>query len=77
MNKELINKYWNLIGQDLKIIVNNIEKKPETTKNRYGCYLSILTDLINNKININIALELLIKANGNKAGIISALNILK
>ena len=65
----MLNKYWELIGSELIEMVKNVEKKPLTTKNHYGNYMHLLSVLIDEGINIDIAKALLIKANGNVDGI--------
>jgi len=65
----MLNKYWELIGSELIEMVKNVEKKPLTTKNHYGNYMHLLSVLIDEGINIDMAKALLIKANGNVCGI--------
>ena len=43
--QELIEAYANELLPEAKIMVENINKKPETTKGHYGEYLSILSGL--------------------------------
>ena len=73
----MLNKYWELIGSELIEMVKNVEKKPLTTKNHYGNYMHLLSVLIDEGINIDIAKALLIKANGNVDGINDAYNCIR
>ena len=45
MAKITINTYWDLVGEDLIQAMQAINESPLTTRNHYGKYLSILTDL--------------------------------
>ena len=65
----MLNKYWELIGSELIEMVKNVEKKPLTTKNHYGNYMHLLSVLIGEGVNIDMAKALLIKAGGNVEGI--------
>ena len=74
-NMEIINKYYDIIGSELKEMIKNVENKPETTKNRYGNYMELISFLIDAKVNKNIVKELLIKCGGNVNGINDAMKI--
>ena len=43
--KELILKYWNVIGEELVQMVDKAHSRPKTTQNNYGAYMSILAFL--------------------------------
>ena len=72
---DIINKYYDIIGSELEEMVKNVENKPETTRNRYGNYMELISFLIDAKVNKNIASKLLIKAGGNIAGVNDAMKI--
>ena len=69
------NTLWNTIKDDLREMIKLIESKPKTTRDNYGSYLHLLTDL-KSQIGLDIARTLLIKAGGNKNGINSACRII-
>ena len=71
---KMINMYWSVIGEDLQELVKIAENKPVTTRNNYGNYLGLLTQL-KGELGLNMAKALLIKAGGNKAGIEDASKI--
>ena len=73
--KDYENVLWNSIEDDLKAMVNIAERKPKTTKDHYGEYLHLLTNL-KSQIGLDIARSLLIKAGGNENGINSACRII-
>jgi hypothetical protein len=76
LNKKEYKKIvWDIIKNDLKKVVLNVESKPKTTQDHYGDYLHVLTNL-KSQIGLNIAKSLLIKAGGNKNGINSACRII-
>ena len=76
LNKKEYKKIvWDIIKNDLKKFVVNVESKPKTTQDNYGSYLHLLTDL-KSQIGLDIAKTLLIKAGGNKNGINSACRII-
>ena len=76
LNKKEYKKIvWDIIKNDLKKVVLNVESKPKTTQDHYGDYLHVLTNL-KSQIGLNIARSLLIKAGGNKNGINSACRII-
>ena len=66
------------IAKDLTGIVEMIEGKPETTKDRYGDYMHFINDMApdNNKKAFNILGLCFIQAGANKQGVASALRIL-
>ena len=70
----IIDKYWEIIGRDLTLLMSEINNSPITTRNHYGRYISILTDL-KEQVGLGIAKDLLIRAGGNKAGIEDASRI--
>jgi hypothetical protein len=43
--KELILKYWNVIGEELVQMVDKAHSRPKTTQNNYGAYMSLLDSL--------------------------------
>ena len=43
--KELITKYWDVIGEELVQMVEKAHNRPKTTQNNYGAYMSILAIL--------------------------------
>jgi hypothetical protein len=61
----------------LREIVQEIESRPETTQNRYGDYLSLLSQLNERKPLPTFWALCLVIAGGNKQGIESALKIIK
>ena len=76
LNKKEYKKIvWDIIKNDLKKVVLNVESKPKTTQDNYGSYLHLLTDM-KSQIGLDIAKTLLIKAGGNKNGINSACRII-
>ena len=76
MAKITINTYWNLVGEDLIQAMQAINESPLTTRNHYGKYLSILTDL-KPLVGLSMAKALMIKAGGNIAGISDACRIME
>jgi len=76
LNKKEYKKIvWDIIKNDLKKLVLNVESKPKTTQDHYGEYLHLLTRL-KSQIGLDIARSLLIKAGGNENGINSACRII-
>jgi len=76
LNKKEYKKIvWDIIKNDLKKVVLNVESKPKTTQDNYGDYLHVLTNL-KPQIGLDIARSLLIKAGGNENGINSACRII-
>ena len=76
MAKITINTYWNLVGEDLIQAMQAINESPLTTRNHYGKYLSILTDL-KPLVGLSMAKALMIKAGGYTAGISDACRIME
>ena len=76
MAKITINTYWDLVGEDLIQAMQAINESPLTTRNHYGKYLSILTDL-KPLVGLSMAKALMIKAGGNIAGISDACRIIE
>ena len=76
MGKITINTYWDLVGEDLIQAMQAINESPLTTRNHYGKYLSILTDL-KPLVGLSMAKALMIKAGADKQGILDAGTILK
>jgi len=74
MNKITINTYWNLVGEDLTEAMEKINNSPLTTRNHYGKYLAILTDL-KPLVGLGMAKALMIKAGANKQGVLDAARI--
>ena len=52
--KDYENVLWNSIKDDLKAMVDIAERKPKTTKDHYGEYLHLLTNL-KSQIGLDIA----------------------
>jgi len=76
MNKITINTYWDLVGEDLIQAMQAINNSPLTTRNHYGNYLAILTDL-KPLVGLGMAKALMIKAGGNTTGISDACRIME
>jgi len=76
MNKITINTYWDLVGEDLIQVMQAINNSPLTTRNHYGRYLAILTDL-KPLVGLGMAKALMIKAGGNTTGISDACRIME
>ena len=76
MAKITVNTYWDLVGEDLIQAMQEINDSPLTTRNHYGKYLSILTDL-KPLVGLGMAKALMIKAGGNIAGISDACRIME
>ena len=76
MAKITVNTYWDLVGEDLIQAMQEINDSPLTTRNHYGKYLSILTDL-KPLVGLSMAKALMIKAGGNTAGISDACRIME
>jgi len=74
MNKITINTYWDLVGEDLIQAMQAINNSPLTTRNHYGKYLAILTDL-KPLVGLGMAKALMIKAGANKQGVLDAARI--
>ena len=70
---DIIDKYYEIIGDYLEEQVIRIENKVPTTKDRYGDYLHLISVLMGEKIPKNIARDLIIKAGGNYHGVTSAM----
>ena len=73
---DIINEYYEIVGDYLEKQVKRIENKIPTTKDRYADYLNLITTLIGEKIPKHIARDLIIKAGGNFEGINSAYQII-
>ena len=73
---DIIDKYYEIIGDYLEEQVIRIENKVPTTKDRYGDYLHLISVLMGEKIPKNIARDLIIKAGGNFHGVNSAMQII-
>ena len=76
MERITVNTYWDLVGKDLTQAMQEINDSPLTTRNHYGKYLSILTDL-KPLVGLSMAKALMIKAGGNTAGISDACRIME
>ena len=76
MERITVNTYWDLVGEDLIQAMQEINNSPLTTRNHYGKYLSILTDL-KPLVGLSMAKALMIKAGGNIAGISDACRIME
>ena len=68
----MLSEYYKLIGNEVEQMVNKVENKPKTTQDRYGDYMHLISVLIDNKLPIGIACQLLIKCGGNVNGVTSA-----
>ena len=68
----MLSEYYKLIGNEVEQMVNKVENKPKTTQDRYGDYMHLISVLIDNKIPVGIACQLLIKCGGNVNGVTSA-----
>ena len=68
----MLNEYYKLIGNQVEQMVNKVENKPKTTQDRYGDYMHLISVLIDNKLPIGIACQLLIKCGGNVNGVTAA-----
>ena len=73
---DIIDKYYEIVGDYLEKQVIRIENKIPTTENRYGDYLHLISTLIGEKIPKKIARDLIIKAGGNFHGVTSAMQII-
>jgi len=70
------------LAGDFKGVVSDIEKRIKTTQNRYGDYLDTLSLLMSktkekDNTSLYIYSTAMIKAGGNKQGILSAVKILR
>ena len=71
--KELILKYWNVIGEELVQMVDKAHSRPKTTQNNYGAYMSILAFLTKDcKIDSPMSAVLLKLAGCDTLGLASA-----
>jgi len=43
--KEMILKYWSVLGEELVQRVDRVHERPKTTQNNYGAYMGILAVL--------------------------------
>ena len=68
----MLSEYYKLIGNEVEQMVNKVENKPKTTQDRYGDYMHLISVLIDNKLPIGIACQLLIKCGGNVNGVTAA-----
>ena len=68
----MLNKYYELIGNEVEQMVNKVENKPKTTQDRYGGYMHLISVLTDVKIPVGIACQLLIKCGGNVNGVTAA-----
>ena len=73
---DIINEYYEIVGDYLEKQVKRIENKIPTTKDRYADYLNLITTLIGEKIPKNIARDLIIKAGGIFHGVNSAYQVI-
>ena len=73
---DIIDKYYEIIGDYLEKQVERIKNKVPTSKNHYADYLLLLTTLIGEKIPKQISRDLIIKAGGNFEGINAAYQII-
>ena len=69
-----VDTYWELIGDDLTELVKGINASPLTTRNHYGRYLQIISDL-KPQIGLKNAVRLLIKAGADRQGVTDASRI--
>ena len=74
--KKVLNKYWSLIGKDLKQLVKSAHSKPKIYQNNYGYYLGLITNLNEAGIYGSLAGMLLILAGADPKGIKSAFKII-
>ena len=74
--KKVLNKYWSLIGKDLKQLVKSAHSKPKIYQNNYGYYLGLVTSLNESGIYGSLAGMLLILAGADPEGIKSAFKII-
>jgi len=76
MTKITVNDLIQIIGSEVKQLIENAHKTPKTTQNNYGKYLSILTTLKSEGIPLEIGKALLIRLGANEQGVNSASQIL-
>jgi hypothetical protein len=70
--KELILKYWNVIGDELVQMVDKIHGLPQTTQNNYGAYLGLIGTLTDAKIDPPMIGVLLKLAGCDRTGLATA-----
>lgn len=78
-NEVIREKVWEFVKDDFIELVKSIESKPETTRNRYGGYMNTLSLLRSgwaNTLSTQAFANLLIRAGGNKQGILDAVKVL-
>ena len=71
-----VNDLIQIIGSEVKQLIENAHKTPTTTQNNYGKYLSILTTLKGEGIPLELGKSLLIRLGANEQGVNSASQIL-
>jgi len=76
MTKITVNDLIQIIGSEVKQLIENAHKTPKTTQNNYGKYLSILTTLKGEGIPLELGKSLLVRLGANEQGINSASQIL-
>ena len=70
-------KLYNLLSDELEYIVKRIKKRPQTTRNSYGDYLSQIIELHKiTSLNHKLIADLLKMAGGNSNGINDAMKII-
>ena len=70
--KDASDTMWDLIGEIVKELVNEVEDGPETTQGHYGNYMSALYDLKQLNVQKNTAIYLLLRAGANEQGVLNA-----
>ena len=76
MTKITVNDLIQIIGSEVKQLIENANQTPTTTQNNYGKYLSILTTLKGEGIPLELGRSLLIRLGANEQGVNSASQIL-
>jgi hypothetical protein len=76
MTQITVNDLMQIIGSEVRQLIESVHKLPITTKNHYGRYLPILTTLKGEGIPLELGKALMIKAGANKQGVNSASQIL-
>ena len=76
MTKITVNDLIQIIGSEVKQLIENANQTPTTTQNNYGKYLSILTTLKSEGIPLELGKSLLVRLGANEQGVNSASQIL-
>jgi hypothetical protein len=76
MTKITVNDLIQIIGSEVKQLIENANKTPATTQNNYGKYLSILATLKSEGIPLELGKSLLVRLGANEQGVNSASQIL-